>query len=290
MGSAPFFMNQLHCGRFTLSLERPRVMGIVNITPDSFSDGGRFADSAAAIAHAQRLIDEGADLIDLGAQSTRPRAAPIGAEEEWARLAPVLEALAEVEVPLSIDTFHAEVMERALAAGASMINDVWALRRPGTLAVVARHSCAVCLMHMQNDPATMQSAPAYEDVVTEVRDFLKERVDAAEAAGIARERIVLDPGFGFGKTLRHNYQLLSGLGALCRLGFPVLVGVSRKSMVTLGVNMPIEDRVPGSIAAALAAVARGARIVRVHDVRATVNALKVWEMVDNCASQANRPH
>jgi len=252
-------------------------MGIVNLTPDSFSDGGRFSSSFAAVDDARRLIDAGADILDIGAESTRPGALSVGEAEELDRLLPVLEGLQGCGVPLSVDTMKPAVMRAALAAGAAMINDVQALQSPGALAAVQASACAICLMHMQGEPRTMQAAPQYTDVVAEVEAFLTERVAACVAAGIDRERIFIDPGFGFGKSLAHNLALLRGLPRLARVA-PVLVGVSRKRMIGEMTGQPVEDRLAGSVAAAIRAVEQGAAIVRVHDVAATVDALKVWAM------------
>ena len=269
----------LQCGRFKLSLERPLVMGVVNITPDSFSDGGMFADTAQAIAHAQRLIGEGADILDLGGESTRPGAAPVSLEVERRRVLPVLEAVASGGVPVAVDTRKPELMREAIAAGAAMINDVTALSGPGALAAVARAPVAVCLMHMQGDPATMQANPDYRDVVREVRDFLVQRVAVAEAAGIARNRIVVDPGFGFGKTVEHNLALLRSLREFTSLGGALLAGLSRKAMLGRLTGREPLERVHASVAAALLAIQNGAHIVRVHDVAATRDALAVWQAV-----------
>ena len=273
----------LRCGRFELSLDRPLVMGVLNVTPDSFSDGGRFMDPAAALEHAQRMIAGGADLIDIGAESTRPGASPTSESEELRRILPLVERLSGASVPISADTRKPAVMRAAIAAGAGMINDVSALRAPGALEAVAGASqpIAICLMHMQGEPASMQQTPAYGDVVSEVKEFLAERARASEAAGIARERIVLDPGFGFGKTVAHNLALMRGLPEIVALGFPVLAGLSRKSTIGALTGRDVDERVAGSLAAALAAVARGATIVRVHDVRETVDALKVWNAIQN---------
>ncbi|GAB1233534.1 dihydropteroate synthase [Ferrigenium sp. UT4] len=264
-------------------------MGIVNVTPDSFSDGGLHASAAAAIAHAHRLIEEGADMLDIGGESTRPGAAEVGVQEELDRVLPVLEGLRGVAVPLSIDTWKPEVMRAALAAGASLVNDVNALRAEGALQAVAASAAAVCLMHKQGNPQTMQQQPHYADVVAEVGAFLRARVAATEAAGIARNRIVIDPGFGFGKTLAHNLALLRGMDALSALGVPVLAGLSRKSMLGAITGREVGERVAASVAAALLAVQRGAAIVRVHDVRETVDALKVWQITDeNPSPQKHR--
>jgi dihydropteroate synthase len=265
----------LRCGRFRLALDRPLVMGVVNVTPDSFYDGGRHASTAAAIAHARRLVEEGADLLDVGGESSRPGAAAVALEEELARVLPVLAGLHDLGVPLSVDTTKPEAMRAAIAEGASMINDITALRAPGALAAVAATEAAVCLMHMQGEPKTMQAEPVYADVVAEVRDFLATRVAACVAAGIPRDRIVVDPGFGFGKTLAHNLALTRHLDALAGMGVPVLAGWSRKSSLGRITGRAAEERLPASLAAALIAVQRGARIVRVHDVAATRDALAV---------------
>ena len=266
----------LRCGSHVLDLSRPRVMGIVNVTPDSFSEGGRFEQADRAIGHARQLLADGADVIDVGGESTRPGAAPVGADAQCARVVPVVSALAQGGAIVSVDTSNAVVMQAALSAGASMINDVRALREPGALAAIAASGCAVCLMHMQGTPATMQDAPAYADVVHEVREFLQARADACRAAGITAERIVVDPGFGFGKTLAHNAALMHGLPEIAGLGYPVLAGLSRKGSLGAITGRPAGERLAASVAAALAAVARGASVVRVHDVRETVDALKVW--------------
>jgi dihydropteroate synthase len=252
-------------------------MGILNVTPDSFSDGGRFLDRAAALAQGRALVAEGADILDVGGESTRPGAASVSVQEELDRVIPVIEALAgELRVPLSIDTSKPEVMRAAVAAGAALINDVAALRRPGALAAAAEAGVPVCLMHMRGEPGTMQRQPMYRDVVAEVRDFLAGRVAACETAGIPRDRLLVDPGFGFGKTLAHNLALLRDLAALRGLGVPVLAGLSRKSMIgALLDGAPVGERLYGSLAAAVLAVERGAAIVRVHDVAPTVQALRI---------------
>ena len=269
----------LQCGALKLLLERPLVMGVVNVTPDSFSDGGLYASAEQAVAHARRLIGEGADILDIGGESTRPGAAPVALDEERRRVLPVLQALAGCGVPLSVDTRKPELMAEAVAAGASMVNDVTALQAPAALAAVAKSSVAVCLMHMKGEPGTMQENPVYRDVVQEVRDFLGARVAAAEQAGIARDRIVVDPGFGFGKTLEHNLALLRALGELRSLGVALMAGLSRKAMLGRLTGREPQDRVHGSVAAALLAVQNGAQIVRVHDVAATRDALAVWNAV-----------
>jgi dihydropteroate synthase len=270
----------LQCGKFRLSLARPLIMGVVNITPDSFSDGGSFATASTALAHARRLVDEGADLIDIGGESTRPGAGGVALEEERRRVLPVLEQLAGGTVPVSIDTQKPELMREAIAAGASMINDVNALQAPGAIAAVAQSGVAVCLMHMQGTPADMQTDPHYDDVVAEVLEFFGERMRAAHAAGIAPDRIVLDPGFGFGKTLEHNLELLRRLDRFNTTGAAVLAGLSRKGMLGRLTGREVDGRVYASIAAALIAVEKGARIVRVHDVAATRDALAVWTAVN----------
>lgn len=270
----------LRCGRFNLDLSRPLIMGVVNVTPDSFSDGGLFFDPARAIAHAERLIEEGADLIDIGGESTRPGAQAVDAAEEWRRIQPVLGALREAPVPVAVDTMKPEVMRSALDAGASMINDVNALRATGALQAVAASGAAVCLMHMLGEPRTMQIAPSYDDdVVAVVGAFLRERIATAESVGIARGRIVADPGFGFGKTLAHNLELLRRLSEIGELGVPLLVGLSRKSMLGAITGRGAGERLAASVAAALLAVEQGARIVRVHDVAATRDALAVLAAV-----------
>jgi dihydropteroate synthase len=251
-------------------------MGVINVTPDSFSDGGRYANSAAAVSHALRLVEEGAGLIDVGGESTRPGAQGVSAEEEISRVIPVIEALAaRTKVPISIDTSKPAVMTAAVRAGASMINDVRALREPGALEAAAGTDATVCLMHMQGEPRTMQAEPRYGDVVAEVCDFLRERAAACLASGIAGDRLVVDPGIGFGKRLEHNLALLAGLPALTGLGWPVLVGVSRKSMFGALLGRAVDERVAGGVAVATAAVLAGASIVRTHDVAATVDAVKV---------------
>ena len=276
-GAAP--RGQLRCGRFVFPLDRPLIMGVVNVTPDSFSDGGRFLDPAAAIARARELIAEGADLIDLGAESSRPGAgAVVSAEEELRRLLPVLQGLSDV--PLSVDTVKPEVMRVALAEGAAMINDINALRAPGALAVIAAGDAAVCLMHMQGSPGTMQQDPSYGDVVAEVKAFLQQRIDSVCAAGIALERVVVDPGFGFGKTLAHNLELLRHLREFAALGVPLLAGWSRKSSLGAITGKPAGERLAASVAAALIAAQNGASILRVHDVAATRDALSVLAAVE----------
>jgi dihydropteroate synthase len=263
-----------------LTLDRTRIMGVVNVTPDSFSDGGRWLDPAAAVAQGLRLEAEGADMLDIGGESTRPGAEPVGVDEELRRVIPVIEALArEARVPVSVDTRNAEVMRRAVAAGARLINDVAALGHgPDSLRVAAESGLPVVLMHAQGDPRTMQRDPRYDDVVLDVYDWLEARIAACEAAGIARARIIADPGIGFGKTLEHNLALLGSLSIFHGLGCPLLLGASRKSFIgRLIGGVPASERVPGSVAAALIAVAHGVQIVRVHDVAATRQGLAVWE-------------
>lgn len=251
-------------------------MGVLNVTPDSFSDGGRYAATETAVAHARALISEGADILDVGGESTRPGAPPVTLDEERSRVLPVIEALAGDGVPISVDTRKPVLMREAIAAGASLVNDVSALEEPDALDTVAQTSAAVCLMHKQGDPRTMQQSPHYEDVVREVRDYLAGRIAAALAAGIARERIVIDPGFGFGKTQQHNLELARRLAELTTLGVPVMAGLSRKAMLGRITGREAQDRVHASVAAALFAVEQGAVIVRVHDVMATRDALAVW--------------
>ena len=264
----------LRCGKYSMPLDKPRVMGVVNVTPDSFSDAGRYFDARAAVAHALRLADDGADLIDIGGESTRPGSAPVSEEEEMRRLIPVLEGLS-LEIPVSVDTRRPRVMKAALAAGASMINDVEALAAPGALQAVAESRCAVCLMHKKGEPATMQRDPHYDDVLREVKVFLKESVERAKGAGIAADRIVVDPGFGFGKTALHNLVLLKHLRELSEL--PILAGLSRKSTLGKLTGRPVDERLAGSLAMALLALQSGARILRVHDVRETRDVIGVWE-------------
>lgn len=255
-------------------------MGIVNVTPDSFSDGGQHLQRDAALAHAQRLIAEGADILDIGGESTRPGASPVSVQQEMDRVLPIIEGLRGAPVPISIDTFKPEVMRAAIAAGAHMVNDIDALQDAAAMQAVASGNVAVCLMHKQGDPQTMQAQPHYQDVVAEVSEFLRGRISAAEAGSIQRNRIVIDPGFGFGKTLAHNLALLRELNKLTELGVPVLAGLSRKSMLGALTGQDVTQRLPASVAAALIAVQRGASIVRVHDVRATVDALKIWNAVN----------
>ena len=275
------FAPVLDCAGRRLVLDRPRVAGIINVTPDSFSDGGRYADSEAAVAHGLVLAEQGADMLDVGGESTRPGAGDVSVKEELRRVIPVIEQLAKrTSLPITIDTSKPEVMRAAVAAGAGMVNDVYALRREGALEAVAELGVPVCLMHMQGKPRGMQEAPYYDDVVGEVHRFLADRLFACELAGIDKRRVMVDPGFGFGKNLEHNLALLRALERFTDLGSGVYAGLSRKSMIgeLTGRELPIE-RVAGSAAAALVAVQRGARLVRVHDVAATVDVLAVWQGV-----------
>ncbi|MDD4928038.1 MAG: dihydropteroate synthase [Gallionella sp.] len=271
----------LHCGSFQFDLSRPLVMGIVNVTPDSFSDGGRHSGRESAIAHALKLLEEGADIVDIGGESTRPGASPVSLQEELDRVLPVIEGLHGAAV--SIDTFKPAVMKQAIALGVCMVNDINALQDAAAMKAVADSQVAVCLMHKQGEPQTMQLQPGYGHVLDEVAAFLRARIVVAEAAGIARERIVIDPGFGFGKTLEHNLALLRELEKLTLLGVPVLAGLSRKSMLGALTGQNAQQRMSASIAAALIAVQRGAKIVRVHDVRETVDALKIWNAINGDA-------
>jgi dihydropteroate synthase len=266
--------------RFTLDLSRPRVMGIVNVTPDSFSDGGQHDQARAAIAHCERLVGEGADLLDIGGESSRPGAERVPAEVEWARIEQVLAVAVSLGVAVSVDSCKPEVMRRALDAGADVINDIQALQAPGALAAVAGSGAGVCLMHMRGEPASMAALAGYADVVAEVADFLRERAAAVMQAGIPAECIALDPGYGFAKTADHNLRLLAQQQRLVAMGFPLLVGWSRKRTLGEITGRPVEARGPASLAAALRAVAGGASVLRVHDVAATVDALKVWAAVD----------
>lgn len=268
----------LQCGRYRLALDRPLVMGILNITPDSFSDGGRYHGLEAALSHAEQMIANGVDIIDIGGESTRPGTEPLPLEEEMQRVLPVVYALRDCGKPLSIDTYKPALMREAIAAGADMINDINGFRADGALEALQDNDCAVCIMHMQKEPKTMQQAPAYHDVVAEVERFLTERVAALEEAGIARERLTIDPGFGFGKTVEHNLTLLSHIGHLQRkINLPLLAGLSRKTTIGALTGRPVDQRMAGSVAAALFAAHQGAAILRVHDVAETVDALKVWQ-------------
>ena len=269
----------LHCRDKILDLCVPRIMGIVNVTPDSFSDGGNLPDARAAIAHALRLLDEGAEVIDIGGESTRPGAQPVSVDEELSRVVPVIEALRGCSAVLSVDTRHLGVMRAAIEAGADMINDVEALAAPGALELAANTGVAVCLMHMQGQPGNMQQQPVYGDVVDEVERFLRSKVALAEQAGIAPERIVIDPGFGFGKSLAHNLQLLRHMQRLVRIGKPLLAGMSRKSMLGQMTGRPVAEREFAGLAAHLYARRQGASLFRVHDVAAMRDAILVWQAI-----------
>ena len=271
----------LYCGRFLLDMQRPRIMGIVNLTDDSFSGDGWRGRADAAIAHGLQLVAEGAHILDLGAESSRPGAQPVSVQQEIDRLLPVLQGLAGCGVPLSIDTVKPDVMRVALAAGADMINDIYALRAPGALELLAKSNAGVCLMHMQGVPQNMQQKPQYNQVVQDVADFLAMRVATAQHAGIALDRLCIDPGFGFGKTLEHNLQLLRHLEMFTVTGLPVLVGLSRKSVLGALTGRAPSERVSAGIAAHMLAIVRGARILRVHDVAATRDVVAVFEAVEN---------
>jgi dihydropteroate synthase len=272
------------CGRFLFDFnkrKRPIVMGILNATPDSFSDGGKFRTPKDAIAQAEKMIANGVDLIDIGGESTRPGAEPVELQEELDRVLPVIEALKNCGIPLSIDTYKAETMRQALRAGVDCVNDIWALRQDGSIdAVLESTNCGVLLMHMQRDPLTMQFNPDYQNVIAEVKQFLKERAELLIAKGIDTERISIDPGFGFGKSLEHNLDMLTNFAEFSSLGFPVLAGISRKSMLGKITGKDTDDRLAASVAAAVMAADRGAMIVRVHDVTETVDALKLWEAIN----------
>lgn len=271
----------LSCGNIQLELSRPRIMGIVNVTPDSFSDGGQFDKRAAALEHAHKLIAAGADIIDIGGESTRPMAAPVSVEEELQRVVPLVSALRGCGAVISVDTRKTEVMRAAIEAGAHMINDVQALQAEGALTAVAESDVAICIMHMLGEPQTMQAHASYGDVVADVSAFLQQRIAAVLGAGIARERIAIDPGFGFGKRLQHNLQLLKHLDALVELNYPLLVGMSRKSMLGALTGRDVNDREAAGLAAHLYAVSRGANIIRVHDVVACRDALTVWQAIED---------
>lgn len=273
-------MSHWQTTRYTIDLARPRVMGIVNITPDSFSDGGRYAHSAAALAHCERLLKDGADILDIGGESSRPGSEPVSLADERDRVMPVLREALKLGVPVSLDSYKPALMREALDLGIDIVNDIKALREPGALDAVAAHpNCGLCLMHMRGlEPKAMQDGdPRYDDVVAEVLAFLRERVEAARAAGVAPERIAIDPGIGFGKRTEHNFALLERQGELLALGLPLLAGWSRKGSLGRLTGREAADRLVPSVAAALAAVQRGARIVRVHDVAETVDALKIWQ-------------
>ena len=279
---------RLRCGPHVLSLDSPIVMGVLNATPDSFSDGGRYSDVAAAVDHALQMVEAGAGIIDVGGESTRPGALPVGAAEEIARVLPVIERLAiRITVPVSIDTSKPEVMRAAVAAGASLINDVYGLRAPGALQAAAETDAGVCLMHMQGEPRTMQTDPHYEDVVTEVAGFLDARVEACRHAGIARDRLMIDPGIGFGKRLEHNLALLAHLEVLTARELPVLVGVSRKSLLGTLLNRPVTERLAGGVALAALAVGAGAKVIRTHDVAPTVDAVRVAAALRDAREKAS---
>ena len=279
------------CGRFLFDFskhQRPLVMGILNATPDSFSDGGKFRTPSDAIAQAERMIANGVDIIDIGGESTRPGAEPVALQEELDRVLPVIEALKDCGVALSIDTYKAETMRQALKAGVDCVNDIWALRQEGALDAIIESDqdnpdkqCGIVLMHMQRDPQTMQFDPEYQDVIAEVKEFLQVRLNLLVNAGVAKNRIAIDPGFGFGKSLEHNLKMLAEFDQFSQLGYPVLAGISRKSMLGKLTGRDTNERVAPSIAAAILAADRGARIIRVHDVPETVDALKIWAAVQN---------
>ncbi|MEE2730947.1 MAG: dihydropteroate synthase [Pseudomonadota bacterium] len=272
--------NGLQCGGRFLDFSHPAVMGVLNVTPDSFSDGGRFLGRESALQQAASMVQQGAAIIDIGGESTRPGAAPVSEQEELDRVIPVLEALSgELDAVISVDTSTPAVMREAEAAGAGLINDVRALLREGALDYARQSALPVCLMHMQGTPQSMQDDPRYQDVLDDVAGFLRQRVQACQAAGIANERLLLDPGFGFGKTLQHNLSMLRHLRRFAQMGFPLLVGMSRKSMIGTVLDKPVEQRLHGSVAAALLAAQEGAHIIRVHDVGPTVDALKILAAV-----------
>lgn len=266
----------LNCGKFQLNLNRPHVMGIVNVTPDSFSDGGKFAQTDLAIEHALSLIEQGADILDIGGESTRPNATPVSLQQELERVIPVIEGLVkQIKIPISIDTYKPQVMQAAIKAGASVVNDVRALQENGAIDIVAASDAGVCLMHMQGTPQTMQINPQYADVVTEVKAFLLQRLNVCEVAGIDKSRILLDPGFGFGKTREHNITLIQHLASFSTMGQPLLVGLSRKSVLGQVTGNDVDARIYSSVAASVISAMVGAKILRVHDVKATVEALKI---------------
>ena len=273
-----------HCGRFLFDFakrKRPVIMGILNTTPDSFSDGGQFRSPKDAIAQAERMMSSGVDIIDIGGESTRPGAEPISLQEELDRVLPVIEGLKDCGVALSIDTYKAETMRQALKAGVDCVNDIWALRQTGAVEAVLEHSsCGIVLMHMQRDPKTMQFDPEYGDVIAEVMQFLRERTDYLVQKGVNRDRMAIDPGFGFGKSLEHNLNMLSNFASFTKLTYPILAGISRKSMIGKVTGKDTNERVAASVAAAIMAADRGANIVRVHDVPETVDALKLWEAIE----------
>ena len=270
------------CGRFEFDLKRPILMGIVNVTPDSFSDGGQHAQTDSAIRHAHTLIQEGADILDIGGESTRPGALSVSVQDELARVIPVIKALMHSGVAISVDTCKPEVMQAALDAGADIINDVTGMRDEQAQRMVARHGqCGVCVMHMQGEPRTMQQNPHYKNVVLDIKTELLRQARLLELQGVASARIILDPGFGFGKTVEQNYQLLANLKSIANAGYPLVLGVSRKSMIGAVTGQSVDHRLSGSIAAALAGTLRGARVLRVHDVRETRDALSVWQAVED---------
>ena len=282
----------LQCGRYRLKISgpsfRPLVMGVLNVTPDSFSDGARFSSLDAAITQAELMIESGVDIIDIGGESTRPGSPPLSIEEELRRVMPVLYALRDCGKPISVDTRRPEVMHEAMIAGVDMINDITGFRDEDSLSLLRDSDCALCIMHMQGTPQTMQHDPSYDDVVREVSEFLLQRADAAASEGIDRRRLCIDPGFGFGKTLQHNLDLLANIGRIQhQLSLPLLAGLSRKSMIGKLTDKPVEQRMAGSIAAALYAIGQGARIVRVHDVAETVDAISVWQAVKNAEAKIN---
>jgi dihydropteroate synthase len=278
---------QWQTSRFRIALDRPLVMGIVNVTPDSFSDGGRFVSTRTALQHCEQLVREGAAILDIGGESTRPGIPPVSLEEERARVLPVVREAVKFGVPLSVDTYKPELMQEVLDLGADIINDIWALRQPGALDVVAAHAaCGVCLMHMHGEPQTMQRAPMEGDAVPRVRDFLDERSEALRRRGVSVSRIAWDPGIGFGKTVDQNFALLARQRELLRDGYPLLAGWSRKSSLGAVTGAAVHERVAASVAAALLAVDRGAAIVRVHDVKETVAALQVWSATEAAGAPA----
>ncbi|MGJ3260690.1 MAG: dihydropteroate synthase [Rhodospirillales bacterium] len=266
-----------------LALDRPRLMGVVNVTPDSFSDGGDFLDAQVAIDHGKKLVDDGADILDIGGESTRPGSKPISMDEECSRILPVIDGLADMGVPISVDTRHADVMRRAIDAGAGIVNDVTALTGdPDSLEVCAEAGVDVALMHMQGTPETMQDNPTYEDAALDIVDYMQDRLDVLAAAGIARDKVCIDPGVGFGKTLEHNLRILSAIDAFHELGVPVMLGVSRKSFISkIDRDVPPKGRVAGSVAAAIAGWDRGVQLFRVHDVAETRQALAVWQAIED---------
>jgi len=278
----------IDCAGRPLVVSQPVVMGVLNVTPDSFSDGGQFTSTARALDRGLEMAAEGAAIIDIGGESTRPGAAPVSVQQELDRVLPVIEQLlTRLDIPVSIDTRHFEVMVAAISAGVGMVNDVNALRAPGALEAVSASNVAVCLMHMQANPQTMQDSPVYDDPVAEIRQFLLGRVQACQSAGIKPDRLVIDPGFGFGKTLTHNLQLLAGLDDFASIGVPLMVGVSRKSMFGTLLGRAPDQRLPGSLAATTIALERGAKIIRCHDVAETVDAIKVWSAMTAQLSEIN---